>query len=518
MDILQRATQLLRPFMSEERRDTWLSLAFHAQYRSIYDAIPQAGATADFTVRCVRTLLDRGCLGPRHALSLLLEVVRNEAGAETQAQFQSLIDELDPSCSEARSIPTQGRDASSGTAPERDAYAVYDHDAARKHIESYIDQLQEALRRGVVDRDGAMKQLNALVALAQSAEQAAQYEAQELDEIFSRGSEASRIIALALAQVRPTPASLPTALHATTRPRSPWEQYLALLVLEALVPVLTPELRREVEIAIRSQQGGRAGEYITRENAGRWEVACRVLRKIEKGSARPATATSKPAPRASTPNNTRTRDLTGKTTMTSTAKILFLAASPDDQVKLALDQEAREIRTKIRASEHRDSLEFKTEWAVRPDDLLQYLNELKPQAVHFSGHGDTNELILNDENGRSKPVSAKALRALFELHKRTVRLVVLNACYSKRQAKALVEVIDCAIGMRRDIGDDAAIAFAAAFYRKLGFGASVKEAFEEGRVALMLQGIPEDKTPELLVKSGVDANQIFLTRADANPR
>ena len=89
--------------------------------------------------------------------------------------------------------------------------------------------------------------------------------------------------------------------------------------------------------------------------------------------------------------------------------------------------------------------------------------------------------------------------------------------YSKRQAKAIVEVIDCAIGMKKDIGDDAAIVFAAAFYRKLGFGASVRKAFDEGRVALMLQGIPEDKTPELLVKRGVDANQIFLTTADANP-
>jgi len=59
MDILQRATQLLQPFMGEDRRDTWLTVAFH-EHRGIYDAIRQNGATADFTVRCVSRLLDRG--------------------------------------------------------------------------------------------------------------------------------------------------------------------------------------------------------------------------------------------------------------------------------------------------------------------------------------------------------------------------------------------------------------------------------------------------------------------------
>jgi hypothetical protein len=203
--------------------------------------------------------------------------------------------------------------------------------------------------------------------------------------------------------------------------------------------------------------------------------------------------------------------------MPDTSTILFLAANPDGTQKLALDREAREIRSKIRAADHRDALVFHTEWAVRPDDLLQYLNELRPQAVHFSGHGTTGELILNDEDGRAKPVSRAALRALFGLHTKTVRLVVLNACFSKEQADAIVEVIGCAVGMSQAIGDEAAIVFAAAFYRKLGFGDSVQAAFDEGCVALMLQGIPEEKTPVLLVRSGVDASRVFLVGPNANP-
>lgn len=207
----------------------------------------------------------------------------------------------------------------------------------------------------------------------------------------------------------------------------------------------------------------------------------------------------------------------GSRPMPETSTILFLAANPDGTQRLALDHEAREIRSKIRAADHRDSLVFHTEWAVRPDDLLQYLNELHPQAVHFSGHGTAGGLVLHDENGHAKPVTSAALRALFGLHAKTVRLVVLNACFSKEQAQAIVEVIDCAVGMSQAIGDEAAIVFAAAFYRKLGFGDSVQAAFDEGRVALMLQGIPEDQTPVLLVRTGVDANRVFLVGPHANP-
>ena len=79
---------------------------------------------------------------------------------------------------------------------------------------------------------------------------------------------------------------------------------------------------------------------------------------------------------------------------------------------------------------------------------------------------------------------------------------MLNACYSRPQAEALAQTIDCTVGMNRPIGDEAAIVFAASFYRAIGFGRSVKEAFELGKAALLLEGIPEDQTPELLTRHG----------------
>ena len=192
-------------------------------------------------------------------------------------------------------------------------------------------------------------------------------------------------------------------------------------------------------------------------------------------------------------------------------KVLFLSSNPEGTPALKLDEEARLITQKIRASEYRDVLKLETLWAVRPDDLLQALNEHKPQIVHFSGHGsESGEIVLMDNNRQAKPVSAEALKMLFTTLKDNIRVVVLNACYSEIQAQAIAEVIDCVVGMSTAIGDEAAIVFAASFYRAIGFGRSIKEAFDQGKTAIMLEGIPESSTPQLLIRKGVDPASVVL--------
>jgi hypothetical protein len=223
-------------------------------------------------------------------------------------------------------------------------------------------------------------------------------------------------------------------------------------------------------------------------------------------------------------------------------KVLFLAANPRGTQPLQLDEEIRQITAKVRAAEYRDSLELISRWAVRPDDLLQALLEVKPHIVHFSGHGSPDseliprgsqgspsrdfvlesappdsELILLDDRGNPKPVSEEALVHLFRTLKDNVRVVVLNACYSRPQATALAKTIDCTIGMSRPIGDEAAIVFAASFYRAVGFGRSVRDAFDLGGAALLLEGIPEHNSPQLHVRDGVDAAALILVDQRAGP-
>jgi hypothetical protein len=191
-------------------------------------------------------------------------------------------------------------------------------------------------------------------------------------------------------------------------------------------------------------------------------------------------------------------------------RILFLAANPLGTTALALDEEFREITNKLRAAESRE-IELISRWAVRPDDLLQSLLELKPHIVHFSGHGSaSSEIILMSEDRSPKPVNRAGLVSLFSALKDNIRLVMLNACYSRDQAEAITSVIDCAIGMNKAIGDRAAIRFAAALYQAIGFGRTLSEAFELGKTSLLLEGSTEALTPEFLFRTGIDATQIRI--------
>ncbi len=95
-----------------------------------------------------------------------------------------------------------------------------------------------------------------------------------------------------------------------------------------------------------------------------------------------------------------------------------------------------------------------------------------------------------------------------------LQLVIFNACFSAGQAAAVVEHVDVAIGMNDPIGDEAARVFAAQFYSALGFGRSVQVSFDQAKAALMLAGIPEEDTPELYAREGIDPNEIILVRPE----
>ena len=92
----------------------------------------------------------------------------------------------------------------------------------------------------------------------------------------------------------------------------------------------------------------------------------------------------------------------------------------------------------------------------------------------------------------------------------TIKLVFFNTRFSYGQAQAVVEHVDAAIGMTESIGDEAARVFAAQFYSAVGFGLSLSKAFEQGKAALMLEGIPEEDIPELYLAENVNPDELVL--------
>jgi hypothetical protein len=194
----------------------------------------------------------------------------------------------------------------------------------------------------------------------------------------------------------------------------------------------------------------------------------------------------------------------------NTVKILFLAANPQDTTWLQIAEEMRAVDQVLRKAEQHNWFDLRLHGAVRVDDLQELFLSYQPHIVHFSGHGSsTGEIILQASSGDSHPVSISALNELFAVLKDNIRCVVLNACYSKLQAQAIAQHIDCVIGMSEEVGDKASISFATAFYRALGFGRDVKTAFELGCGEIKLKNLAEHNQP-ILITTNVNPRRIFF--------
>jgi hypothetical protein len=178
---------------------------------------------------------------------------------------------------------------------------------------------------------------------------------------------------------------------------------------------------------------------------------------------------------------------------------LFLAANPNDTTRLQIDQEVSAIDKELRKTEYRDRFDLRSHWATQYNDLQELFLRYNPSIVHFSGHGsEAGEVILQDKNGNARMLSVEALASLFAILKDKVKCVVLNTCYSEKQAYAIAKYVECVVGISRTISDSAAIDFASAFYLGLGYGRSIQTAFAMGRNRIDLAGFDEADTPQLL--------------------
>jgi hypothetical protein len=215
--------------------------------------------------------------------------------------------------------------------------------------------------------------------------------------------------------------------------------------------------------------------------------------------------------------------------------ILFLAAHPGGTSRLALDEECAAIGRELRMTTHRDDFEFRSEWAVTVDEMARHLIRWRPTILHVSGHSSGSEpavkhtlathrdvvvpdsgrvtsgIYLQGERGGSQFVTARALAMMLRSVAASVRVVVLNACYSETQADELCSVVDCVVGMTGKVRADAARSSAVGFYRALGDRRSVASAVEHAVATLAAKQYPDEHFPRCRTRHGVDAYKVVLT-------
>ena len=180
--------------------------------------------------------------------------------------------------------------------------------------------------------------------------------------------------------------------------------------------------------------------------------------------------------------------------------ILILAAKPQGTDRLHLDEEVKKIEQGLERSKKRDQFKLVVKWAVTDDDdelcsttsprSSSSRGTAKRMAREAPARGETWVLLTTSKRadwhlrmtaGISNSSRTTLGSSFFELCADFVKCVVLNACYSEVQASAISQHIDWVIGMKKAVGDQAAIKFAVGFYDAPGAGRDFESAFKSAR-------------------------------------
>jgi hypothetical protein len=198
-----------------------------------------------------------------------------------------------------------------------------------------------------------------------------------------------------------------------------------------------------------------------------------------------------------------------------------MAANPAGTDARALAEQAHAVQAELERAGHRDRFVFETRRAAQPLDLLREMVKLKPAVVHFCGGQLIDSpgavpaagVYFEGMDGRTQMVSGKALAQAFD-SVGSVKLVVLDACYSEHYADAIATHIDCVVGMAGGTVDQAAMSFAIGALRRHWKRGTGRRCVQAGlrRDRHIWRGDPGQ--PQLRVLRGVDAHRLVL----ADPR
>lgn len=181
-------------------------------------------------------------------------------------------------------------------------------------------------------------------------------------------------------------------------------------------------------------------------------------------------------------------------------RILMVSANPWDTDRIRLDQEHDVIQEVMEHSQGQERYDIKVLTAARGSRFQDLLLDFKPHIIHYSGHGEEDQLAFDSGGEKAHWISNEILIELFKSAAPVLECVVLNSCRTETLANSVSEHIDFVIGMSQNINDQTAIQFARGFYKALFTGHPYTKAFQQALIGVELAGLPGHLTPRLKIR------------------
>lgn len=164
--------------------------------------------------------------------------------------------------------------------------------------------------------------------------------------------------------------------------------------------------------------------------------------------------------------------------------LLFIGSNFKNTKVVRTEKEFEIIRKVLKTTYFGKLINFKYKFAVKRDYLEQIIGEIKPQVIHFSGHGIHNVGPLfegdGDEFENSSIDMTENLTNILYNFRDHIELVLFNVCESINIARRVASFINFTVGARGKTDDDSAIAFAKGFYENLLNHDNLRKSVERG--------------------------------------
>jgi len=188
-------------------------------------------------------------------------------------------------------------------------------------------------------------------------------------------------------------------------------------------------------------------------------------------------------------------------------RIAYLTTNPVRDAVLRTDMEMRDVLKELQKSANRSHVEVRHLPAARVEDLLDALNDFKPNVVHFSGHGGDSAVLFDnrdvDDDGGVE-LDFKVVHETISATHAPPQLLVFNACDTLNGADIFLKTVHAVVAMSNSITDSAATLFSTRFYAALASGQSVAVALQQGKVILKAAKLAKDaELPTLIVRKGM---------------
>ncbi|MBV7336071.1 CHAT domain-containing protein [Chloroflexi bacterium TSY] len=190
-------------------------------------------------------------------------------------------------------------------------------------------------------------------------------------------------------------------------------------------------------------------------------------------------------------------------TVTPPLRILGMVVSPKEYSALAVEEEKERIERALQPLKQQELLELNWLEGQTWGALQREMRRGPWHVFHFIGHGSFNDsldeglLVFADEQGQADTITATQLNRLLARQKRSLRLVLLNACegargsphdlFASTAATLIRGGLPAVLTMQYEITDEGATTFARTFYEAVSDGLAVDTAVADGRNAINLR-------------------------------